>query len=73
MDESGFPFGTGAQVKVIVHKSSKSAHLQHDANHENVSVICTVCADGMSTPPVVIFKGRNTKHTWLENNPLEAL
>ena len=75
MDESGFPFGTGQKVKVVVQKGTKSAHLQCDGNQENVSVICiicTVCADGLSIPPIVIFKGKKVLPEWLENNPLQA-
>ena len=72
MDESGFPFGTGEKVKVIAHKMTKRAHVQHDGNHKNVSVIVTVCADGGFVPPMVIFKGQNVNSKWLKDNPLEA-
>ena len=73
MDESGFPFGTGEKVKVIACKTTKRAHVQHDGNHENVSVIVTICANGSFVPPVVIFKGQNINSKWLIYNPLEAV
>jgi hypothetical protein len=72
MDESDFPFGTGEKVKVVACKMSKQAHIQHNGNRENVSVIVTVCADGSYVPPVVIFKGQNINSKWLRNNPIEC-
>ena len=72
MDESGFPFGTGERVKVFACRMTKRAYIQCDGNHENVSVIVTVCADGTSVPPVVIFKGQNVNSKWLKDNPLQA-
>ncbi len=72
MDESSFPFGTGEKVKVIACKMTKRAYVQCDGNHENVSVIVTVCADGGFVPPVVIFKGQNVNSKWLKDSLLEA-
>ena len=72
MDESGFPFGTGDGIQVVSWKMTKTAHVQHDPNHENVSVIITVCADGSYVAPTVIFKGANINSESFENNPLEA-
>ncbi|KAF9510145.1 hypothetical protein BS47DRAFT_1253186, partial [Hydnum rufescens UP504] len=56
MDESGFPFRTGQPVKVVTRKTRKCQHIQCDGNHENVSVIVTICADGTSLPLTVIFQ-----------------
>ena len=64
MDESGFLFGTGEKVKVIARKMTKRALVQHDGNHENVSVIVTICTNGSFVPPVVIFKGQNINSKW---------
>ncbi|KAF9440516.1 hypothetical protein P691DRAFT_793341 [Macrolepiota fuliginosa MF-IS2] len=34
-------------------------HYQHQTgNHENIMVLVTICADGISTPPAIIFKGK---------------
>ena len=73
MDESGLPFGIGEKVKVIAHKMTKRPHVQCDGNHENVSVIVTICTNGSFVPPVVIFKGQNINSKWLIDNPLEAV
>ena len=32
-------------------------HQQKTGNRENITVIVTICADGTSMPPAVIFKG----------------
>ena len=50
---------------------TKTAHIQHDPNRKNVSIIVTVCADGSYVAPT-IFKGANINSEWFENNPLEA-
>jgi hypothetical protein len=39
---------------------------------ENTTVIVTICADGTSIPPTVIFKGAAYQVSWGEDNPLNA-
>ncbi|KAF9505485.1 hypothetical protein BS47DRAFT_1306543 [Hydnum rufescens UP504] len=72
MDESGFPFGTGQPVKVVTRKTRKCQHIQCDGNCENFSVIVTICADGTSLPPTVIFQAWEVKDDWHIGDPLKA-
>ena len=41
--------------------------------HENTTVLVTICADGTSLPPLVIYKGSAFQVKWAQNNPLNAL
>ncbi|KAF9515789.1 hypothetical protein BS47DRAFT_1360752 [Hydnum rufescens UP504] len=72
MDESGFPFGTGQPVKVVTRKTRKCQHIQCDGNRENVSVIVTICANGTSLLPTVIFQAWEVKDDWHIGDPLKA-
>jgi hypothetical protein len=45
---------------------------QCDRNWENITVIVTVCADGTSSPPAVIFKGQGYQAKWKQDNPANA-
>jgi hypothetical protein len=72
MDESGFPIGKGSKRRIITRPGTRTQHKVEDGNRENVTVMCTICADGTSLPPVVIFKGKNFQARWVENNPLKA-
>lgn len=68
-DESGFPFGgDGARVRVVGRKDTKIQHVQRGGNRENVTVMVTVCADGTTVRPTVLFKGKRLYQHWNENN-----
>jgi hypothetical protein len=49
-----------------------SPYQQRGGTRENITIIVTICADGTSTPPAVIFKGNAYQVKWGENNPLNA-
>lgn len=42
---------------------------QQDGNKKNITLIVTVCADGTSTPPAVVFKGKGYQTKWKHDNP----
>jgi hypothetical protein len=71
-DKSGFPIGKGSKHRVITRPGTKIQHAVEDGNRENVTVMCTVCADGTVLPPVVIFKGQYFLEKWCQNNPIGA-
>ncbi len=48
-------------------------HTVEDGNCENVTVMCTVCADGTALPPVIIFKGQYFLEKWCQNNLINAV
>ena len=39
---------------------------------ENITVIVTICADGTSLPPAVLFKGQAFQVKWAQDNPTKA-
>ncbi|KXN92610.1 hypothetical protein AN958_02991, partial [Leucoagaricus sp. SymC.cos] len=41
-------------------------------DQENITVIMTICANGTSIPPAVIFRGEAYHVQWKQNNPLNA-
>ena len=56
-DESGFPRGKGKKEHVITCPGTKIQHANQDGNRENITVMCTVCADSTVLTPVILFKG----------------
>jgi hypothetical protein len=73
MDESSFPPSNQGHQKVIGHHSTKTQHKQDGADHENVTTIVTICADGTVLDPTVIFEGKNIMAKWEDNNVASAL
>lgn len=68
MDETGFqPSNQGVQRVVGCH-GTKTQHKQGGANRENVTAMVTICADGTTIQPTVIFKGANFMRKWNEEN-----
>ena len=46
MDESGFPPSDQGTTRVIGRRGTRVQHKQGAADHENVTTIVTICADG---------------------------
>ena len=72
VDESGFWPAGGTREHIIGAKGKKTQHQQGDGNCENTTVIVTICADGTSLPPAVIYKGKAFLVKWAQDNPTEA-
>jgi len=73
-DESGFQSGTGSSnEKVIGAAGKRIQHQQKTGNRENITVMVTICADGTSIPPAVIFKGSKYLIKWKQDNPTNAM
>ncbi|KIJ40252.1 hypothetical protein M422DRAFT_173948, partial [Sphaerobolus stellatus SS14] len=68
MDESGFSRESTRTQHVYRGRGVKCQYRQGNANRENTTVLITICADGTSTHPVVIFKGENVMNSWFKNN-----
>ncbi|KIJ23158.1 hypothetical protein M422DRAFT_276329 [Sphaerobolus stellatus SS14] len=68
MDESGFCRESTRTQRVYGARGVKHQYRQGSANRENTTVLITICADGTSTRPVVIFKGENMMSSWFNNN-----
>ena len=71
-DESGFQKGVGQKERVFGTSGQKIQHQQRSGDRENITVIVTICGDGTSTAPAVIFKGEGFQASWKQNNPLNA-
>jgi len=68
MDESGFPPEASQTHRVIGGRGTKTQHKQGNANRENVTALVTICADGTTLRPTIIFKGKNFMKNWADNN-----
>ena len=73
MDESGFPLLHQGQERVVGAQGTKTQHKQGGVNQENFTAIVTICADGMTLNPLIIFKGKNFLKKWGNNNVAHAL
>lgn len=73
-DESAFQTGVGSSnEKVIGAAGKRIQHQQKTGNRENITVMVTICADGTSVPPAVIFKGSKYLVKWKQENPTNAM
>ncbi|KIY52235.1 DDE-domain-containing protein, partial [Fistulina hepatica ATCC 64428] len=52
---------------------TKTQHKQGGADRENITVICTICADGSTIPPHIIYRGKNLQKSWFEGNVANAV
>ena len=57
MDENGFLLGQALKVNVICCVGEKNCHYTQDGNHDMVTVIECIAADGRDIPPMYIYKG----------------
>lgn len=64
--------GGGERETVFAEQGKGTPYQQRAGTRENITVIVTICADGTSTPPAVIFKGSAYQVKWAQNNPLNA-
>lgn len=72
MDETGLQEGVGVAERVIGAAGQKVQYQQGSGERENITVLVTICADGTSIPPAVIFKGEAYQTSWKQDNPLDA-
>jgi len=72
MDEKGIQMGMGKRTLVLVDCDQKNVQQLEDGNHELVTVIESVCADGSMLHPSIIYKGKTRDLEWGPNNPCQA-
>lgn len=72
MDESGFPPGLLGRDRVVGARGTKTQHKQGGANRETVTALVTICADGTTVEPMIIFKGKNLLKKWGQDNVARA-
>lgn len=71
-DETGFMPGRACRSKVIGKATRKGQHRKESGNRNIITVMPTICADGTSIPPLVIFSGAAYLVSWKQDNPLKA-
>ncbi|KAG8712307.1 hypothetical protein FRC09_020010 [Ceratobasidium sp. 395] len=71
-DETGVQGSSGNSERVIGPQGSKIVYQIRTGSRETITVIVTICADGTSLPPTVIFKGKHYLVKWDQDNPLNA-
>ena len=75
MDEKGFMIGQIGRMKRVFNKSfyntKKTKTFTHDGNREWITILATICADGSSLPPSIIYaaKSGNVYNTWVDDIP----
>lgn len=72
MDESGFPMAYPGKERVVGARGTKTQHKQGGADRENITGVVTICADGTTIQPLLIFKGKNLKESWARGNTIDA-
>lgn len=73
-DETGFQIGTAHRQYATGGAGKKQQYKQKESDScETITAVVTICADGTSIPPLVIFKGKAFSAKRAENNPLKAL
>jgi hypothetical protein len=72
MDETGCPPSDQGTERVCGGRGTKTQHKQGGADRENVTAIVTICADGTTLRPTIIFKGQNFMTKWADNNVANA-
>jgi hypothetical protein len=58
VDEIGIQTGEGGREGVLGACKAGLQYQQRDGNRENITVLVTICADGTSISPAVIYKGQ---------------
>jgi hypothetical protein len=71
-DESRFQKGVGGTERVFGATGKQCQYQQRSGDRENITVIVTICGDGTSTAPAVIFRGEGFQVKWKQDNPVNA-
>jgi len=69
MDKKGIQLGIGQKVKAFIDHDQKDVYSVKDNNHELITVIKMVSADGSCLQPSVIYQGKQHNLEWGQNNP----
>ncbi|RDB16220.1 hypothetical protein Hypma_003112 [Hypsizygus marmoreus] len=72
MDESNFQMSQFQKRRYYASKRARNVYSRQGGNRGSVTVIVTICGDGKTLPPTVIFKGVKLMKRWGRINPIEA-
>jgi hypothetical protein len=65
MDESGFAIGDIEASQRIINTTIRQKFQAKPGRQEWVTAVESICADGSSLPPLIIFKGENLSRQWI--------
>jgi hypothetical protein len=60
------------KIGSLAKKAPRHSINRGGADRENVTVVVTICADGTTVRPLVIFKGKNLQSSWNQDNAANA-
>ena len=69
MDETGFPLDIIQKAQVIVDSSIRMKYQSQSDRQEWITAVECVSADGISIPPLIIFKGETLMNSWMSRDP----
>jgi hypothetical protein len=72
VDEIGIQGSMGMPERVMGARKLGLQYQQRDGDRENITVLETICADGTTIPPAVIYKGAVYQVKWAQDNPANA-
>lgn len=72
MDESGFPPSCEGTTRVVGEVGKKMQYKQGNASRENVTALVTICADGSSLTPLIVYKAQALQLRWTKKNVANA-
>ncbi|TFK20621.1 hypothetical protein FA15DRAFT_707923 [Coprinopsis marcescibilis] len=72
VDEVGCQPYRSDHKHVIGPQRSGLEYQQRTRNRKNITIIVSICANGSSLPPAMIFKGKGYQIKWKQNNPANA-
>ena len=72
MDETFTPPEFAQMRRVIAGKGKNIQYEQGGSTKQTVTVLATICADGSTLPPNVIFKGTHLMSEWFDGNVANA-
>ena len=72
MDEKGVQLGISDRIAAIIDRDQQSVYQIEDGNQDIITIIETVCANGSTLHPLVIFQGKRRNLEWGRDNPCNA-
>lgn len=72
MDKKGIQLSIGACIGAFIDCDQANVYNIKHGSRELVTIIKTVCADGLFLWPSVIYQAMHHDHEWSQNNPCDA-
>jgi len=72
IDETSAPQQLGIKLRVVGPRESRRQHLQESGTKENITILVTICADGVALPPTIVFKNKELPEDIHHDNVAKA-